>query len=86
MKPPAWVATVYDYALDPAHDMTSIRTRLAAPKDENALPLHKLILSDADTTQVCQGVYDAIIKGGASPRGVGASHCTGRRRCDEQGR
>jgi len=71
-EPPAWVATVHDYALDPAHDMTSIRTRLAAPKDESALPLHKLILSDADTTQVCQGVYDAIIKGGASPRGVGA--------------
>lgn len=71
-EPPAWVATVYNYALDPTHDMTSIRTRLAAPKDESALYLHKLILSDADTTQVCQGVYDAIIKGGASPRGVGA--------------
>ena len=69
---PAWVETVHTYASDPAHDMTGIRTRLAAPKDENALPLHKLILSDADTTQVCQGVYDAIIKGGASPRGVGS--------------
>jgi hypothetical protein len=69
---PDWVATVDTFASDPAHDMTSIRTRLAAPKDESALPLHKLLLSDADTAQVCQGVYDAIIKGGASPNGVGS--------------
>lgn len=69
---PEWVGIVRNYASDPTHSMTSIRTRLAAPKDENALLLHKLILSDANTTQVCQGVYDAIIKGGASPRGVGS--------------
>jgi hypothetical protein len=69
---PEWIEVVYTYASDPAHDLSSIRTRLSAPKDENALPLHKLILSDADTVQVCQGVYDAIIKGGASPRGVGS--------------
>ena len=69
---PAWVEVVHNYASDPAHDLTGIRTRLSAAKDENALPLHKLILSDADTTQVCQGVYDAIIKGEASPRGVGS--------------
>jgi hypothetical protein len=71
-RQPEWVEIVHNYASDPAHDMTGIRIRLAAPKEENALPLHKLILSDADTTQVCQGVYDAIIKGGASPRGVGS--------------
>lgn len=69
---PDWVTIVDTYAANPAHDMTSIRTRLSAPKEENALPLHKLILSDADTTQICQGVYDAIIKGGASPNGVGS--------------
>ncbi len=69
---PAWVEVVHNYASDPAHDLTSIRTRLSAPQDENALPLHKLILSDADTAQVCQGVYDAIIRGGASPKGVGS--------------
>jgi hypothetical protein len=49
-----------------------LRTRLSTPKNENALPLRRLILSNADTTQVCQGVYDALIKGGASSRGVGS--------------
>jgi len=69
---PDWVETVHNYATDPAHDVKGIRTRLSAPKDENALPLHALILSDADTTQVCQGVYDALIKGEASPRAIGS--------------
>ena len=67
---PDWVKTVHDFALDPAHDMSSIRTRISAPKNQNALPLHQLILSEADTTQVCQAVYDAIIKGEASSRAV----------------
>ncbi len=69
---PEWVETVRAYASDPAHDVKGIRTRLSVPKDENALPLHALILSDADTTQVCQGVYDALIKGEASPRAIGS--------------
>ncbi len=67
---PAWVKTVSDFAADPAHDMSSIRTRISAPKNQNALPLHQLLLSNADTTQVCQAVYDTIIKGEASSRGV----------------
>lgn len=69
---PDWVKTVRSFASDPAHDMTSIGKRIAAPKNENALPLRSLILSDADTTQVCQGVYDAVMSGGASPRAVGS--------------
>ncbi|QBD82137.1 hypothetical protein EPA93_41630 [Ktedonosporobacter rubrisoli] len=36
------------------------------------MSLQKLILSDADTTQVCQGVYDALMGGEASPRAVGS--------------
>ncbi|GCE13096.1 hypothetical protein [Tengunoibacter tsumagoiensis] len=67
-----WIKAVRNYTADPSHSVASIRTRLSAPKDENALPLRQLILSNADTTQVCQGVYDALIKGQASPRAVGS--------------
>ncbi|GAC1383696.1 MAG: hypothetical protein NVSMB33_11770 [Ktedonobacteraceae bacterium] len=69
---PAWIHEVRTFNNDPAHSLASLRTRLAAPKEENALPLRRLIRSDADTTQVCQGVYDALLKGGASSRGVGS--------------
>jgi len=67
---PSWIKTVRAYTAEPAHSLAGIRTRLSAPKDENALPLRKLILSEADTTQICQGVYDAMIKGEASPYAV----------------
>src|SRR3989440_2409273 len=69
---PAWVNDVRTFNDNPAHSLESLRTRLAAPRPENALSLHRLIMSDANTTQICQGVYDALIKGGASPRGVGS--------------
>ncbi len=69
---PAWVNTVRSFLSDPIHSVASYRTRLAAPKEENALPLRRLILSNADTPQICQGVYDALIKNGASSRGVGS--------------
>jgi hypothetical protein len=71
-KEPEWISTVRDYTADPAHSVTAIRKRLGIPKDESALPLRQLILSNADTTQVCQGVYDALITGNASPRAVGS--------------
>jgi hypothetical protein len=67
---PDWVKAVRDYTSDPAHDVSSVRTRLAAPKNENALPLHRLVLSNADTTQVCQGVYDALLTNGASQQAI----------------
>jgi hypothetical protein len=67
---PTWIKTVRAYTAEPAHSLTSIRTRLSAPKDENALPLRNLLLSNADTTQVCQSIYDAIIKGEASAHAV----------------
>jgi hypothetical protein len=70
---PAWINDVRTFNDDPAHSLESLRTRLAAPKPENALPLRGLIMSDADTTQVCQGVYDALIKGGASSGSVGST-------------
>jgi hypothetical protein len=69
---PAWVNDVRAFNSDPAHSLAGLRTRLAAPKEENALPLRGLILSNADTRQICQAVYDALIKGGASSHGVGS--------------
>ena len=69
---PAWVNTARSFLSDSTRSLASYRTRLAAPKEENALPLRRLILSNADTPQICQGVYDALIKNGASSRGVGS--------------
>ena len=69
---PAWINDVRTFNDDPAHSLASLRTRLTAPRPEAALSLRHLIMSDADTTHVCQGVYDALIKGGASPRSVGS--------------
>jgi hypothetical protein len=67
---PDWVKALRNYVADKAHDVSSIRTRLAPSKDEGALSLQQLILSNTDTSGVCQGVYDALIKDGASPRSV----------------
>ncbi len=69
---PSWVETVRSFLSEPAHSLASYRTRLAAPRDENALPLRRLILSDATLPQICQGVFDALIKNGASARGIGS--------------
>lgn len=69
---PSWISTVRTFAAEPKHDLTVIRTRLADPQDANALPLRNLILSDTDTAEVCQGVYDALVTGGASAKGVAA--------------
>jgi hypothetical protein len=69
---PAWVNPVRSFLSEPAHSLASYRTRLAGPKEENALPLRQRILSNADTPQICQGVYDALIKHGASARGIGS--------------
>ena len=69
---PAWVETVRGFLSEPAHSLASYRTRLAAPRDENALPLRRLIFSDATVPQICQGVFDALIKNGASARGIGS--------------
>jgi len=60
------------FLADPAHSVASYRTRLAAPKNENALPLRALIAGNADAAQICQGVYNALIPGGASARGIGS--------------
>lgn len=69
---PDWISEVQQFASDPAHNLTSVRTRLGAPRDENALPLRELLLSDASTTQICQGVYDALITNGASSKAIAA--------------
>jgi len=69
---PAWVNTVRSFLSDSIHSLASYRTRLAAPKEEHALPLRRLILSNADTPQICQGVFDALIKKGASSHGIGS--------------
>ncbi|OLD83209.1 MAG: hypothetical protein AUF64_05200 [Chloroflexi bacterium 13_1_20CM_54_36] len=69
---PDWVNAVRSFHSDPVHSLASLRTRLSEPRDANALSLRSLILSNADTLEICQGVYDALMKGGASPRGVGS--------------
>ena len=69
---PTWVETVRGFLSEPAHSLAGYRTRLAAPRDENALPLRSLILSDATMPQICQGVFDALMKNGASSRGIGS--------------
>lgn len=69
---PEWLNEVDTFAKDPAHSLESLRVRLSQPKDENALALRTLLLSDATTTQVCQGIYDTLLKQGASPRGTAA--------------
>jgi hypothetical protein len=67
---PDWVQALRTYTSDAAHDVSGVRKRLSAPKDENALSLYRLVQSSADTTQVCQGVYDALVTNGASPRTI----------------
>jgi len=69
---PDWVHPIRAFLSEPSHSLASYRTRLAAPKEENALPLRRLILSNADTLQICQGVFDVLIKNGASSHGVGS--------------
>jgi hypothetical protein len=69
---PSWIKTVRTFAAEPKHDLSVIRTRLSAAKDEKALPLRNTILSDTDTTRVCQEVYDALVINGASAQGVAA--------------
>ncbi|GCE28001.1 hypothetical protein KDA_34850 [Dictyobacter alpinus] len=72
-KPEAdWAPVVRNYIAEPKHSIASLRTRLSAPKNASALPLQQIILSDADTTRVCENVYDVLIKGEASPRAVAA--------------
>ena len=68
-----WIETVRAFLSEPGHSLASYRTRLAAPRNQNALPLRALLLkSNTSTPQICQGVYDALITNGASSRGVGS--------------
>lgn len=69
---PSWTQVVRSFLQEPQHSLASYRTRLAAPQDENALPLRSLVLSDATTSQVCQGVFEVLIARGASARGIGS--------------
>ncbi len=69
---PDWIEDVRAFVGEPHHNLDSYRTRLSAPRNQNALPLRALLLSNASTPQVCQGVYDALIPNGASSLGVGS--------------
>jgi hypothetical protein len=69
---PSWAQVVRSFLQESQHSLASYRTRLAAPRNENALPLRSLVLSEATTSQVCQGVFDALMKNGASARGIGS--------------
>jgi hypothetical protein len=67
---PEWVQALRSYVNTPDHAVDQIRTRLSTPKNANALPLRALIGSSADTSQICQAVYDALIPGVASPKAI----------------
>jgi hypothetical protein len=67
---PSWAGTVRNFVNEHADGLASLRKRLSAPKEENALSLRQQLLSNADTAQICQQAYDAILKGGASPEGT----------------
>lgn len=69
---PGWTEVIRTFLSEAGHDLGSYRTRISTPRNENALPLRALLLSDASTAQVCQGVYDALIKNGASAHAVGS--------------
>lgn len=69
---PSWIEMVRIFLNEPSHSLASYRTRLAAPRNHSALPLQALLISDASTQEVCQGVYDALITNGASSRAVGS--------------
>jgi hypothetical protein len=67
---PAWIQTVRDYVAEPKHSVASIRTRLSAPKNANALALREVILSNADTATICEQVYTTLIAQEATPLAV----------------
>jgi hypothetical protein len=67
---PEWVQPLRSYVDKVLDDVKKIRTRIAPPKNANALPLRQVIINETDTTKVCQGVYDALITNGASPKAV----------------
>jgi hypothetical protein len=67
---PAWVQVVRGFLSESSHSFASYRTRLAASKEDQALPLRRLLLSDAGAPQVCQAVFDAVMKHGASSHGM----------------
>lgn len=69
---PTWIEIVRIFLNEPQHSLASYRTRLAAPHNQHALPLRELLLSEANTQQVCQSVYDALITNGASARALGS--------------
>ncbi|MBE3558044.1 MAG: hypothetical protein IMW89_02330 [Ktedonobacteraceae bacterium] len=69
---PEWVKIVRDFTSRPENSVADVRKRISMPQDEHALSLYRLILSNADTLQVCQGVYDALMKDNASPRAIGS--------------
>lgn len=69
---PDWIKTVRAFVAEPSHSVASYRTRLSTPKNHNALPLRALITGNADAEQICQAVYNALIPGGASARGIGS--------------
>jgi hypothetical protein len=69
---PDWINVVRSFLSEERHSLASYRTRLAAPKNANALPLRALLLSESSPAQVCQAIFDALITNGASAQGVAA--------------
>jgi hypothetical protein len=67
---PAWVNTVRNFVSEHHDGLARLRVRITTPHDEDALPLRELPLTNTDAGQLCQAVYDALLKGEASPAGV----------------
>lgn len=69
-REPAWVHTVRDFVKGHKEGLGRLRTRLGIPNEQKALPLRERVLSSTDTAQLCQAVYDALLKDEATPAGV----------------
>lgn len=67
---PTWVQAIRDFLSEPGHSFAPYRTRLAIPTETSALPLRRMVLSEASAPQICQAVFDAVMKNGASAHGV----------------
>jgi len=64
-----FVATVRAFVAAPEHNLSSLRTRLAAPNDALAGPDLRRQILEGETATVCEAVYRALVEG-ASPKAV----------------
>ena len=61
-----------DYAVQPGHDLSWLRTRLAIPKEEAASAAYQQALSTGSGAAACDATL-AALRNGATPRGVASA-------------